>query len=228
MFEATPSRDRHDRAAHDPDRASSIRWPSPASRRSLFPRPGQRQPDRRGRQGDRLRADRPGLRRATAISTAGRRHGGPIRRRDQDVPAPYNAANSRLQPRPDHPEADRARAGRRREAARPRTRRAGAGRPRDHLGQRPRSAHLAGRRLSRCRASPRRAACRRSGCASWSTQHIEGRCSASWASRGSTCCGSTWRSMRYAQAAERHAVAARAMARELRRRDDPRPRPRRC
>ena len=38
--------------------------------------------------------------------------------------------------------------------------------PRHHAGRRP---------ASRCRAWPRRAACRRRGCASWSTQNIEGR-----------------------------------------------------
>ena len=64
-------------------------------RRRDLPAPGARQPDREGRQGRRLRADRSGLCRATAISTAGRRRPRrPIQRFDQDVPAPYNAANS--------------------------------------------------------------------------------------------------------------------------------------
>ena len=40
--------------------------------------------------------------------------------------------------------------------------------PRSRTSRRP-------RRCSRCRASPRRAACRRPRCASWSSQHIEGR-----------------------------------------------------
>ncbi len=42
-------------------------------RPGALPASGQRQPDRAGRQGDRLRADRPELHRATATSTAGRR-----------------------------------------------------------------------------------------------------------------------------------------------------------
>ena len=78
--------------------------------------------------------------------------------------------------RPDLQGADRARAGRRRQAQGRESQRAGAGRPRDDVGERPRS--RTSRRpppTSRCRASPRRAACRRRGCASWSTQNIEGR-----------------------------------------------------
>ena len=62
----------------------------------LFPAAGQRQPDRQGRQGAGLRADRPELHRATATSTAGRRRPAPPDPNDatKTVPAPYNAANS--------------------------------------------------------------------------------------------------------------------------------------
>ena len=134
-------------------------------RPARLPAPGQRQPDREGRQGDRLRADRPELHRATSTSTAARRR----------RPAPIPKDATRPCRRPTTPPTRPARtpgptskaliervAGRRREAQGARTRRAGAGRPRHHLGQRPRSGHHAGRRAaSRCRASPRRAACRR-------------------------------------------------------------------
>ncbi len=50
----------------------------------------------------------------------------------------------RLESRSDQQGADRAREGRRREAEGGECRRAGSDRPRDHLGQRARSAHLAG------------------------------------------------------------------------------------
>ena len=53
---------------------------------------------------------------------------------------------------------------------------AGPGRSGDHLRQRPRPGYLAGGgAISRCRAWPRRAACRKRASALWSTSQIEGR-----------------------------------------------------
>ena len=62
----------------------------------IFPHQAQGQPDREGRQGRRLRADRAGLHRATSISTAGRRRPTAPDPKDstKTVDAPYNAANS--------------------------------------------------------------------------------------------------------------------------------------
>ena len=71
--------------------------------------------------------------------------------------------------------------------------RAGADRPGDHVGQRPRPAHLARRPpSSRCRASPRRAICPRTACVSSSTRTSRAAPSVSSASRASTCSRSIW------------------------------------
>ena len=117
------------------------------------------------------------------------------------VPAPYNAANSvRLEPRPDQQGADRPRQGRRREAEGGEPGRAGADRPRDDLGQRPRSAHLAGGRA--VPGAARREGAQHAGGSrprSWSTSIPRAACSACSASRASMCWRSIWRSTRAAK-----------------------------
>ena len=143
---------------------------------AAVPAPGQRQPDRAGRQGHRLRADRPDLRRADATSMAGRRRpsADPTTRRADPTTRPTRPARTR---------ADRNGAGRRasratsRRCARPRTRtprrcRSTSSprrqRPRSRTSRRP-------RRSSRCRASRSARPPRGSRARSWSTQHTEGR-----------------------------------------------------
>ena len=62
------------------------------------------------------------------------------------------------------------------------------GRSGDHLGQRPRPGHLArSGAISRCRGSPRRAACRKRAFVPWWKARSRDAPSACWASRGSTC-----------------------------------------
>ena len=148
-----------------------------ASRRCCFPHQAQRQPDRARRQGRRLRADRPGLRQRRLLPRPALGDAGPIPPIDQDRRRALQRRElDRLQPRPDQQGADRARQGRRRQAARRRT---PAARSRSTSSPpRPAASTRTSRRRppsSRCRASPRRAACRRIRCASSSTQHIEGR-----------------------------------------------------
>ena len=167
-------------------------------RPGAVPAPGQRQPDREGRQGGRLGADRPGCSPSDRYF-----HGRPSatdRPDPNDPPRPSTALQrrqlQRLEPGPDQQGADRARQGRRREAARPRI---PARRCRSTWSPRPAAASTRTSRrrppTSRCRASPRRAACRRIACASWSTSISRAALSASSASRASTCWRSTWRSI---------------------------------
>ena len=144
----------------------------------VFPAPGQRQPDRAGRQGDRLGADRPELHRADATSTAGPRpRPAPTRTIQQDrAGALQRRQLGRLEPRADLEGAGRPGEGRRRPGSGPRIR---TRRSRSIWSPpRPAASTPTSRRpppCSRCRASPRRAACPRSACASWSTRSTEGR-----------------------------------------------------
>ena len=145
----------------------------------IFPASGARQPDREGRQGRRLGADRPGVHRATAISTAGRRRPPrPTRtirpRRCQRPTTPRTPAGSNLGPTNkaliERVKGDVGQA----EGGEPVGSR--SDRPRDHIGQRPRSAHLAGGGAVPG-AAGRQGAQSAGGrvCASSSTRHIEGR-----------------------------------------------------
>ncbi len=112
-----------------------------------LPGSGEWQPDRAGRHGRRLRADRPGLRRTTSISTAGLSATTAPDPTDSSktVAAPYNAANSggsNLGP------TSKALADRLKGDVGPAEAgelgRAGAARPGDHIRQRARPAHHAG------------------------------------------------------------------------------------
>ena len=181
---------------------------------SLFPRQANGSLIETRRQGHRLGADRPGFHRATATSTAGPRR----------PPAPIRTTRPRPCRRPTMPPTRRGSnlgptsealidrvQGRRRAAARPRTRRAGSGRPRHHLGQRPRS------RTSRPQAAlfqvPRVAKAR--GLPEDRVRALvagdmsRAGCSASSASRGSMCWRSTWRSTQASDGESCHVQSAR-------------------
>ncbi len=143
-------------------------------------------------------------------------HRAPIRRtRPRRSPAPYDAANSggsNLGPTSkaliDRVKGDAA------TLAAENPGHAGAGRSGDHLGERARPRHHAGRaRCSRCRASPRRAACRRTRCGSWSATNHRGR-AARPARRAARECArsSTWR-WTPRSGAETHYGAARTKSR---------------
>ena len=140
----------------------------------------QRQPAREGRQGRRLEHSSARRSRASAISIRVRRR---PRRRSADatktVDAPYNAAastGSNLGPITQKL-LDRVQGRRRRAAQATGVERTDPGR----CGDRPRRsgldpAYLARQtRCCRSRASPRRAASRKTGCARWLRRHVEGR-----------------------------------------------------
>ena len=115
-------------------------------RRGDLPVPGAGQPDRAGRQGGRLGADRPGLRRRQVFP---RPAVGDHRARSEGFDQDGRRALQRgeldgLEPRADQQGADRPRQGRRRQAQGGEPQRGGADRPGHHLGQRARSRHLAG------------------------------------------------------------------------------------
>ena len=136
--------------------ARSTRWSSPASRRSLFPH-----------QANGSLIEDTAARSSAPSSSASRstspRTSGAARRRP--APMPYNAgASSGTNPGPRNPALKDAvkRVDRRSAGRRPEHDRAGAGRSRDRVGQRPRSAHLArGRattrsaRVAQARGCPR-------------------------------------------------------------------------
>ena len=113
----------------------------------VFPASGQWQPDRAGRQGDRLGADRPELHRRDKYF-----HGRPSATTEPDPKDPTKTDPGalcrrqfrRLESRADREGADRPGEGRCGQAAGRESRRAGAGRSGDHLGQRARPRHHAG------------------------------------------------------------------------------------
>ena len=147
--------------------------------RCIFPQQAQGSLIEKDGKVDRLGADRPGLHQRQVLP---RPAVGDARR-----PIPSDATKTvagalqrrqfrRLQPRPDQQGADRPRQGRRRQAEGGEPERAGADRSGDHVGQRPRSRiSRRKRRCSRCRASPRRATCRRISVRQLVDEHIEGR-----------------------------------------------------
>ena len=165
----------------------------------IFPVPGARQPDREGRQGRRLGADRAGLRRATSISTAGRRRPTRPTRRIRPRPStrptmPSNSMGSNLGPT-NKALIDRVKG----DVDKLKAENPSLPVPIDLVttsgsGLDPESRRRP--RCSRCRASPRRATCPRIACASWSTSISRAASSACSASRASTCWRSIWRSIR--------------------------------
>ena len=139
---------------------------------------GERQPDRAGRQGDRLRADRPEFHRRQIFPRppVGDDRDRPERSDQDDAGALRRRQFGRLQSRPDLQGADRPGQGRRRRRCRPRTRRAGAGRSGHDLGQRPRPRHHAGRRAVPGAARRQGARpVRRTRCRQLVDDHTEGR-----------------------------------------------------
>ena len=167
-------------------------------RRDL-PVPGARQPDREGRQGRRLGADRAGVRRrqifprpAVGDQCAGSEGF------DQDRRCALQCRElDGLESRPDQQGAGRSRQGRRRQAQEGEPVGRGPGRSGDHLGQRPRSGYLAGSgafpgAAGRQGARPAGS----SASAPWSKARSKDAPSACWASRASTCSSSISRSTR--------------------------------
>ena len=164
-----------------------------------LPVPGARQPDREGRQGDRLGADRPGVRRRQifprpAVGDQCARSEG----RDQDHRRALQCRElGRLEPRPDQQGADRPRQRRRGQAQEGESVGGDPGRSGDHLGQRPRPGHLAGSGAfpgAAGRQGPRPAG--RARARAWWTPRSRAAPSACWASRASTCSSSISRSTR--------------------------------
>ena len=153
---------------------------------AIFPVSGARQPDRAGRQGRRLGADRPGVhqRQVFPRPAVGDRRAR-SERSDQDRRRALQRRQlRRLEPGSDQQGPDRARQGRRRQAQAGEPLGAGPDRLGDDHRQRARSAYLARRpRCSRCRALRRRATCPKIACASSSTSTSRAASSASWASR---------------------------------------------
>ena len=147
-------------------------------RRVDFPLSGAGQPDRAGRQGGRIGADRAGIHQRQAISTAGRRP--PSRPIPTDptktVPAPYNAANSggsNLGPTNkaliERVQGDVDKLKQENPSAR------GPDRPGDDHRRRPRSRTFRRRRrFSRCRVLRKRATCRKIALRQLVDEHIEG------------------------------------------------------
>ena len=144
----------------------------------MFPVPGARQPDRAGRQGRRLGADRAGVHRrqvfprpAVGDQCAGSEGCDQDRRRALQC---GQLEGSNLGPTSkalaDRVKGDVEKLKKENPSA------AGPGRSGDHLGQRPRPRYLAGGgAISRCRGSPRRAACRKQRVRALVESQIEGR-----------------------------------------------------
>ena len=155
-------------------------------RRRHLPVPGARQPDRTRRQGGRLGADRPGIHQRQIFPRPAVGHGRARPERfDQDRPRALQRGEfQRLEPRAHQQGADRARAGRRRQAQAGEPVGSGSDRSGDDDRQRPRPAHLAGgRAFPGARVLRRPATCPKIACASSSTSTSRAAPSAFSASR---------------------------------------------
>ena len=159
----------------------------------IFPYQAQGSLIETGRQGGRLGADRPGVRRRQVLPrpAVGDQYARPEGFDQDGRRALQRRELGRLESRADQQGADRPRQGRRRQAQGREPLRAGADRPRHHLGQRARPGHLAGG--GAVPGAARRQSAQYAGGArprSWSTSTPRAGRSACSASRASTCCSS--------------------------------------